>query len=83
LPEQLIGASNNNLFFSPTNPNFAAQLGAWKSLSFGFDSASIVADPMFVDYAHDNFTLAPSSPALLPIGSGGIGFVPIDFTGLP
>jgi hypothetical protein len=72
------------LYFSPSNPNFLAQFGAWQNLGgFGFDSASIVANPLFIDYAHDNFTLSPSSPALLPIGSGGIGFVPIDFSGLP
>jgi hypothetical protein len=81
-----IGSSDYNLFFGPSvpPPDLATQLHAWQSCdSFGFDAHSIIADPQFVDYAHDNFALRPSSPAILPIGSGGIGFKPIDFTGLP
>ncbi len=76
-----IGSSDYNLFFGPSVRGFASQLGAWQAL--GFDADSIVVDPQFVDYAQDNFTLRPSSPAILPIGSGGIGFQPIDFSGLP
>jgi hypothetical protein len=85
----VIGYSYYNLFFGPSvpAPGFAAQLATWQSLptplGSGFDAESILADPQFVDYAHDNFTLKPSSPAILPSGSGGIGFQPIDFTGLP
>jgi hypothetical protein len=76
-----IHLSGNNLFYAPSVPNFMAQFNKWKAL--GFDAHSIVAYPQFVDYAHDNFTLDPSSPALRPIGGGGIGFLPIDFSGLP
>jgi hypothetical protein len=75
-----IGSSDNNLLFSPA-PDFVSQLAAWQK--FGFDAHSITVDPQFVDYAHDAFALEPSSPALQPVGSGGIGFQPIDFTGLP
>jgi hypothetical protein len=76
-----IETSDYNLFYGPSALNFASQLSAWQAL--GFDAHSIVADPLFVDYAHHNFTLLPSSPAVLPIGSGGIGFQAIDFSGLP
>jgi parallel beta-helix repeat protein len=38
----------------------------------GFDQHSLLADPRFVDPAHDNFALRPDSPAL------GLGFQPID-----
>jgi parallel beta-helix repeat protein len=38
----------------------------------GFDQHSVIADPLFVDAAHDNYTLLPDSPAL------GLGFEPID-----
>jgi hypothetical protein len=76
-----IGSSDYNLFYSPTAPGFASQLAAWRTL--GFDPHSSALDPQFVDYAHDDFALEPSSPALQPVGSGGIGFQAIDFTGLP
>jgi hypothetical protein len=85
----VIGYSYYNLFFGPwvPAPGFAAQLAKWQSLpaplGSGFDSHSIVADPKFVDYAHDNFTLKRSSPAVLLTDGGGIGFQPIDFAGLP
>jgi len=80
-PPNPIQVSDHNLFFGPSVPDFAAQFLAWQAL--GYDAHSILEDPQFVDYRHDNFTLKPSSPAILPIGSGGIGFQPIDFTGLP
>ena len=40
----------------------------------GQDKTSIVADPLFVDAAHDNYNLRPNSPALK------IGFVPFDWS---
>jgi len=38
----------------------------------GFDRNSVIADPLFVDPAHDNYTLRPDSPAF------ELGFEPID-----
>jgi hypothetical protein len=40
----------------------------------GFEAHSVVADPLFVDPAHDNFALKPESPALK------LGFKPIDLS---
>jgi len=41
----------------------------WKAL--GFETHSAIADPLFVDAAHDDYRLQPNSPAL------ALGFVPI------
>ena len=38
----------------------------------GFDFHSVIADPMFVDSEHDNYTLKPESPAFK------LGFKQID-----
>lgn len=40
----------------------------------GFDKNSIIADPMFVDPANDNYSLKPESPAFK------LGFKPIDMS---
>ena len=40
----------------------------------GFDSHSVVADPLFVDPDHDDYALKPDSPALK------LGFKPIDLS---
>ena len=45
---------------------------AWRSK--GQDAHSIIADPLFVDPEHDNFSLKPDSPALK------VGFKPIDLS---
>jgi hypothetical protein len=45
-------------------------LAAWQKQ--GFDRNSLVADPRFVDLAHDNYALKPDSPAFQ------LGFQPID-----
>ena len=42
----------------------------------GFDRNSLVADPRFVDAAHDNYALRPDSPAFQ------LGFEPIDTSGV-
>ena len=42
----------------------------WQKM--GFDGYSVIADPLFVDPAHDDYRLRPESPAL------GLGFQPID-----
>ncbi len=49
--------------------------GPWaKWREAGYDANSIVADPRFVDPAHDDYRLRPDSPAL------ELGFKPIDAT---
>ena len=40
----------------------------------GFDTHSIVADPLFVDAAKDDYSLKPDSPAFK------LGFKPIDLS---
>ena len=40
----------------------------------GQDVHSVVADPLFVDPDHNDFTLKPDSPAIK------LGFVPIDMS---
>ncbi|MDP7399554.1 MAG: right-handed parallel beta-helix repeat-containing protein [Lentisphaeria bacterium] len=44
----------------------------WKKA--GFDTHSMFADPLFIDPAHDDFRLAPESPAI------ALGFEPFDLT---
>ena len=44
----------------------------WQNL--GYDTHSIVADPLFVDPANDDYSLRPESPAFK------LGFKPIDLT---
>jgi len=67
---------NKNLYWNEGGDvRFAGQsLEDWRKK--GVDADSIVADPLFVDPAHGDFTLKPGSPA------EKIGFVPIDTTGI-
>ncbi len=44
----------------------------WQNL--GFDTHSIVADPLFVDPENDDYSLRPESPAFK------LGFKPIDIS---
>ena len=46
----------------------------WNNL--GFDTHSVIADPLFMDPDNDNYTLRPDSPALK------LGFKPIDLSGV-
>ena len=45
-------------------------LAEWQAM--GFDTHSVIADPMFVDPANDDYRLRANSPALK------LGFQPID-----
>lgn len=60
--------SDHNLFASdPTIQQFTGnQLSYAQWLSMGFDNASIVADPQFVDAANGDYSLQASSPAIGP-----------------
>ena len=47
-------------------------LAEWQAM--GFDTHSVIADPMFVDPVNDDFRLRANSPALK------LGFQPIDLS---
>ncbi len=70
---------DDNLYFHTASKPLAVNIGypkgkvsfeEWRKL--GFDAHSVVADPLFVDPAQDNYTLRPESPAFK------LGFKPID-----
>ena len=65
---------DRNLYFPPGGKTPALRgcpsLAAWQKQ--GFDRNSLVADPRFVDPAHDNYALKLDSPAFQ------LGFQPID-----
>ncbi len=69
---------DNNLYWRVPTPGAPPLLFGKDTLEEwqkrGQDAHSIVADPLFVDPAHGNFTLKPDSPA------AKIGFVPIDLS---
>ncbi|MGB8167286.1 MAG: right-handed parallel beta-helix repeat-containing protein [Chthoniobacteraceae bacterium] len=64
----------DNVYWKPggTIAEFAGK--TWADWQFmGRDTNSVVADPLFVDAAHGDWTLRPESPALK------VGFVPLDW----
>jgi hypothetical protein len=79
---RVVSVSDYNLFFNPqgeevvismhpgSTPRPPLSLAEWRKL--GYDLHSLVADPMFVDPALDDYRLKPESPALK------LGFQPID-----
>ena len=75
--ERVIGESDYNLFFN-AGGKYAISSGPITSLEqwkkMGFDTNSLIADPMFVDPEHDDYRLSPESPAFT------LGFQPIDVT---
>jgi len=73
---RVLGGSDDNLFFAVGDgrlvvlwPTAKLSLAQWKGM--GYDGHSLVADPLFVDPAHDDYRLKSESPAL------GLGFQPI------
>ncbi len=74
--------SDNNIFWNPAgciwlNPVIwgirqASYFKEWQVL--GFDTHSIVKDPLFIDIENDDYSLKPKSPAFK------VGFQPIDLT---
>ena len=72
--DRLHYASRNNLYWQARREPiaFAGQpLAAWQAK--GHEEGSLIADPHFIDPAHDDYRLAPDSPALR------LGFKPIDY----
>jgi parallel beta-helix repeat protein len=77
---QLFGVSDYNLFFGARSgrelvgigPRQTIPLVQWKAT--GYEEHSVVADPRFVDPAHDDYRLKPESPAF------AFGFQGADFT---
>lgn len=73
-------AVDRNLYFCPGAKEYHT---GWSQRSFkdwqaaGFDVHSVIADPLFVDRARDNYALQPASPAFK------LGFREIDMKGLP
>ena len=64
----------DNVYWKPDGPipEFAGK--TWSEWQFmGRDNTSLVADPLFVDAANNDWTLRPESPALK------LGFVPFDW----
>lgn len=63
-----------NVYDATTSSSLTFPLGVnwtqWQAT--GQDEHSVIADPMFSDPAHGNFTLRPSSPAL------ALGFKEMD-----
>ena len=79
LPEKRIAESDYNLFFHVEGKSLVVDLPGvppaesfdkWREL--GYDTNSIIADPLFVDAANGDYSLKPESPAY------GLGFKPID-----
>ena len=68
--ERTVAQSDDNLFFRTADA--AAYLDSRRQM--GFEAHSLIADPLFVDPAHDDYRLQPDSPALR------LGFQPIDFS---
>ena len=74
---EAIEQSDYNLFFNAADGKYPIR---WSTLSLadwqkmGLERHSVIADPLFVDPANDDYRLKPESPAL------ELGFQPIDQT---
>ena len=76
--DKVLAICENNLYWRVgddlTDPQAAVMpKGSWANWqAAGYDTVSIVADPLFVDPANDDYRLRPGSPAF------DLGFEPID-----
>lgn len=62
---------NGGVALSVTHPESAGSQLSWDQWkAFGYDTHSVIADPLFKDPGHDNYELKSGSPALQ------VGFVP-------
>ena len=86
--DQVIGQSDHNLFFDPAGGSYTIEtrvgrgrdstavdtkvygLAEWRR--WGFETNSLIGDPLFVDREHGDYRLRPGSPAL------ALGFLPTD-----
>jgi len=72
--------ADRNLYFCP---GLSEYVTGWDRRPFaewqaaGFDTASVCADPRFVDPARDDYRLKPESPAF------GLGFEALDLSAVP
>jgi len=78
-----VGAGNanyNNLYNTVSGSQTTWDGWITQAHSYSLDLNSITSNPLFVDFRNDNLHLQAASPALLPQGSGGIGFQEIDMS---
>lgn len=81
---KVLTESDYNIFWNTSDPSMlktrpTTPIGTWGQWqAAGFDLHSIIANPQFVDAAHDDYRLRPTSPAF------GLGFqaLPLDKIGL-
>jgi len=65
---------DRNLYWNPNQPTFTFYTWSWKEWQArGQDTHSLIADPLFADPRHGDFTLKADSPA------AQIGFKPFDW----
>ena len=75
-----VRGDKGQVFIDDVTVHEAAPLNEWQSWQeAGWDPHGIVADPLFVDAAHDDFRLKPESPAIKKLGFKPL---PIDQMGL-
>lgn len=65
----LVWHNGNSIVINIPNVSTNVSWALWQKL--GYDSQSIIADPLFLDAEHNNYALRPDSPAL------ALGFKPI------
>jgi len=79
-PQQVVSEQDKNLFWHSSGANFfkatrpltaLGNFDQWRA--GGFDQNSVIADPLFVNAAKDDYRLQPNSPALK------LGFMPLPW----